>query len=87
MGGRYWGTPVGWYISAMFRADPAAAAEMVKDYLRFLRSHPRADGLTQAWEWCNVESGRFVNPLYVATVALPYISLKEAGLLDLLRTA
>ena len=35
-----------------------------------------------AWEWFNPETGKRNNPLYVATVALPYLSLSEAGLLS-----
>ncbi len=78
--GGYWGTPTGWYIAAMHRNDPAAAREMARDFLAFLRGSLRPDGLVQAWEWINPDTGRDANPLYAATVALPYLSLKAAGL-------
>lgn len=82
--GGYWGTPTGWYISAIARFDVAAAVDLAKDYIRFLREHMRADGTTQAWEWFNDDTGDYVNPLYASTVALPYLSLKAAGRLNLL---
>ncbi len=82
--GGYWGTPTGWYISAVSRSDPAAARDLAREYIGFLRQNMRQDGLTDAWEWCNPDTREYVNPLYASTVALPYLSLKETGLLRLL---
>lgn len=79
--GGYWGTPAGWYIAAMWRSDRNAASAMARDYIQFLRIHRRSDGRSEAWEWFNPDTGRNSNPLYVATVALPYLSLRQAGLL------
>jgi len=79
--GGYWGTPTGWYIAAMNKVNHLAAAQMAQAYIRFLKDNMRPDGMAEAWEWFNPETGRHNNPLYVATVALPYLSLKEAGLL------
>ncbi|MCX6619523.1 MAG: hypothetical protein NTY38_00280, partial [Acidobacteria bacterium] len=73
--GGYWGTPSGWYIAAIHRADPQAARDMAQDFLRFVRTSPQ-------WEWFNPDTGQHANPQYVATVALPYISLIEAGLVS-----
>jgi hypothetical protein len=78
--GGYWGTPTGWYIAALARADRLAAAAMAQDYIRFLRDHMRPDGLAEAWEWFNPDTGGHANPTYVATVALPWLSLLQAGL-------
>ncbi len=80
--GGYWGTPVGWYISAMHTVAPKAAAEMAMDYVQFLRNNMRPDGMTTAWEWFKPDTGEDANPLYVASIALPYIVLKNAGLLS-----
>ncbi len=80
--GGYWGTPTGWTIAAIATVDPAAASEMARDFVRFWRAHMRPDGMTEAWEWSNPDTGESNNPLYVATIALPYLSLKEAGLLN-----
>lgn len=79
--GGFWGTPTGWYIAAVHRADPAAARDMARDFVAFLRDHRRSDGTSEAWEWLNPDTGRKANPLYVATVALPYVSLQMAGLI------
>lgn len=80
--GGYWGTPAGWVIAAIRRVDPSAAAGMARDFIASLKKDLRPDGTTQAWEWINPDTGRRNNPLYVATVALPYLALKAAGLLD-----
>lgn len=80
--GGYWGTPVGWYLIAMHHSDEAAAADMARDYIDFLRKNRRPDGLSQAWEWFNPDTGKTVNPLYVATVALPYGCLRASGMLQ-----
>ncbi len=76
--GGYWGTPVGWYLTAVARADFATARAMASDYVKFLRSHLRPDGTAEAWEWFNPGTGRRVNPLYAATVVLPWASLRSA---------
>ncbi|HUZ47837.1 MAG TPA: hypothetical protein VMW54_14470 [Terriglobia bacterium] len=81
--GGYWGTPSGWYIAAMNTVDHRAAVQMAREYIRFLRGNRQPGGTSAAWEWFNPYTGQHNNPLYVATVALPYLSLKAAGLLDL----
>lgn len=80
--GGYWGTPVGWYIAAIDRVDHHAATQMARAYVGFLRNNLRPEGMAEAWEWFNPDTGGRNNPLYVATVALPYLSLKRAGLLN-----
>jgi hypothetical protein len=80
--GGYWGTPSGWAIAAIATIDPSAAAGMARDFVRYWQAHMRPDGTTEAWEWSNPDTGESNNPLYVATIALPYLSLKEAGLLN-----
>ncbi|MGA2624785.1 MAG: hypothetical protein ABSF91_13075 [Bacteroidota bacterium] len=80
--GGYWGTATGWYVYAIHTVDPKAAVEMAGDYVKFLRENMRPDGMTQAWEWFNPDTGENNNPLYVATIALPYLSLKKAGILN-----
>ncbi len=80
--GGYWGTATGWYIAALYRVDRRAAADLASDYIGFLRRGLRADGMAAAWEWFNPDTGKRANDLYVATVALPYISLMRAGLLS-----
>jgi hypothetical protein len=79
--GGYWGTPAGWYIAAMHRTEPDAARAMARDFVGFLRRNMRPDGMSQAWEWVNPETGKRNNPLYVASVVLPYVSLAQTGLM------
>jgi hypothetical protein len=81
--GGYWGTPTGWAIAAVALVDRPAAARLAADFAGFLRSHARQGGLAEAWEWFDPDTGKNNNPLYVATVALPYLSLERAGLLGL----
>jgi len=83
--GGYWGTAAGWYIAAMATVDRHAAADMARDYIAFLKNHMRPNGMTQAWEWFSADGTKTANPLYVASVALPYVCLKNAGLLGSLR--
>jgi hypothetical protein len=82
--GGYWWTPVGWYIAAMHIADAQAAGELAREFVTALRTDRRPDGLSHAWEWRNPQTGANANPLYVASVALPFLSLQRAGLAGLL---
>ncbi|MBN1417395.1 MAG: hypothetical protein JXP34_01385 [Planctomycetes bacterium] len=82
--GGYWGAPAGWYIAAVSETDPNAAADLAAEYIGALRADKREDGTTRAWEWYNPDTGARANPLYVATVALPYLSLEKADLLKVL---
>ncbi len=81
--GGYWGTPVGWYLAALARFDHVAAQQMSRDYVEFLKKNRQEDGTAESWEWFNPDTGKHANPLYVATVGLPYGCLREVGLLDL----
>ncbi len=65
----------------MHRTDPAAARAMAAEFVGFLRKHMRPDGITEAWEWMNPDTDKRNNPLYAASVVLPYVSLKQAGLI------
>ena len=73
----------------MRRFNESAAADMARDYLEFLRKNRRPDGLSQSYEWFDPDTGKSANPLYVATVALPYGCLLMSGLIkpDLAQSA
>ena len=79
--GGHWGTAVGWYLVTIRKTDTAAAADMARDYMEFLRKNRQPDGTSSAWEWFNPDTGMKSNPLYVATVVLPYGCLRISGLL------
>jgi hypothetical protein len=40
--GDYWGTAAGWHLVAMRKTDPAAAADMARDYCELLAQKPPA---------------------------------------------
>ncbi len=61
--GGYWSTPAGWYIAAVHRTDPSTARAMAREFIGSLRGHMRADGMSQAWEWVNPDTGKRNNPL------------------------
>jgi hypothetical protein len=79
--GPYWGTGSGWYLEALSKVDFSTARAMAKDYVNFLRANVRSDGATMAWEFFDPNLNKYVHPLYVATVALPYGTLKRANLI------
>lgn len=73
--GAYWGTPTGWFIAAIRRVDRAASDRLLDEFLAYLRAN-RAKGAP--WECINPAKAFYQNPLYCASVALPYIALKIA---------
>lgn len=77
--GAFWGTPTGWYVAALSKVDRAAAEEMLAQFLAHLEVN-RDRGAP--WECFNPALDHYQNPLYCATVALPFISMAalEPGL-------
>jgi len=72
--GGYWGTPVGWVCYAISWHDPAAARRLASEYIADLREHDYRKGRTNvAPVECFAENGEVQNPLYLTTVACPYI--------------
>lgn len=80
--GAYWGYPAGWYIYALTRIDERAAADMFQGYLRYLWKDWNDELNDCAWECINPALDHYQNPAYLTTVALPYVALKEKGLLE-----
>jgi alpha-L-fucosidase 2 len=76
--GGYWGTPTGWVAAAIDTVDPVAARDLVREYVEFLRNSVGPDGTSESVEWFNPDTGAKANPLYVATVALPWIVLRKS---------
>ena len=76
--GAFWGTMSGWLIVALYQVDPPAAQAVLQELVTSLTAH-RAAGAP--WEWINPALNRRQNPLYCATVALPYTTLRRRGLL------
>lgn len=80
--GAAWGYPVGWYLSAVARVDGRAASRLFTAYLAAMERDWRDDGVGCAWECANPALDHRQNEGYLATVALPYAVLREAGLID-----
>jgi len=72
--GAYWGVPAGWYICGMSLADEKAAEEMFREYVDDIREN-RDKGAP--WECIFPEDDYYKCPDYVASVATPYLALKE----------
>lgn len=76
--GGFWGTMSGWLIVALNKVDPAAAFSVLRDLVAHIATH-RSEGAP--WEWINPSAGLRQNPLYCASVALPYAALVRSGLI------
>ena len=70
--GGFWGTPTGWYVTALRRVDAEAADRLLTDYVAHLRtSEPQG----APWEWVNPKIKKQVNPHYASSVGLVYVAL------------
>lgn len=72
--GAYWGTPTGWVCYAIANADFNLARKLAGEYIADLRDNDYRKGK----EWgapfeCFHPSGNRQNPVYLATVACPFI--------------
>jgi hypothetical protein len=76
--GAYWGTPAGWVIYAIAKANKNNAKKLVKEYIEDLKENDfRKGGDYGAPYECFYPPSYKQNPLYLATVACPYIVLKS----------
>jgi hypothetical protein len=72
--GGYWGTMSGWLAVALQRVDPPTACEFLHALVAGIAAHRREGA---PWEWTNPALRLYRNPLYCATVALPYATLRR----------
>jgi hypothetical protein len=77
--GGYWGAMSGWLVVALHKVDPPAAGEVLHGLVASIAAQ-RKDGAP--WEWVNPALNLYRNPLYCATVALPYTTLRQSGFKD-----
>jgi len=76
--GAYWGTPVGWVCYAMAKTDMSSAKQLAAEYIDDLKLHDfRKGGEEGAPFECFTSNGGQQNPLYMTTVASPYIVFKK----------
>lgn len=77
--GAYWGTPTGWVCQTIALTDAEAAKKLAKEYIDDLRERDfRKGGKDAAPYECFHPSGNLQNPLYLTTVACPYIAFKKS---------
>jgi hypothetical protein len=78
--GAYWGTPVGWVSAAIARVDKKLAQRLVSEYISELRETDFRKGINFGGPFeCFYTPEDKQNPLYLTSVACPYIALKSVG--------
>lgn len=77
--GAYWGTPTGWYISALNETDPKSALQMFEEYMEELREgdYRRNGGMGSPWECFHPDGHHRQNGVYMTTVTVPYSVIME----------
>jgi hypothetical protein len=77
--GAYWGTPLGWVVDAVSRADPGAARELFFEYVEELREgdYRKGEGFDSPVECMHPEGDHRQNPLYLASVACPLAAVRR----------
>ncbi|MBN8787340.1 MAG: hypothetical protein J0I84_09625 [Terrimonas sp.] len=77
--GAYWGTPTGWVCYAIALVNQKNAQQLAKAYIDDLRENDfRKGGEAAAPYECFYPPSHQQNPLYMTTVACPYIVFKAA---------
>lgn len=77
--GAYWGTPTGWVCYAISLVDRAAAKKMAEEFIADLRENDFRKGVGYGAPYeCFFPPNYKQNPLYLATVACPYIVLRSS---------
>lgn len=76
--GAYWGTPTGWVCYAIARTAPDQAKRLAKEYIDDLRENDyrKGEGFGAPFE-CFYPPQHKQNPLYLTTVACPYVVFRD----------
>lgn len=78
--GGYWHTPTGWLIDALRHSHPDLAGQLLADYVRVLKEDDfRLGGAEHGapWECFGRDGANRQNPVYAASVAVPYAVLRD----------
>jgi hypothetical protein len=75
--GAYWGTPTGWVCEAIASIDLKLARKLAKQYMQDLRVGDFRKGEKFGAPWECFHLGLSQNPVYLTTVAVPFISFKN----------
>ena len=79
--GGYWPYPVGWYVTALASVDESAAAQLFTEFLEYQTAHWDDTFKTGTWECINPALDHYQNPGYLASIGLPYVTLKNKGII------
>jgi len=76
--GAYWGTPTGWVSYAIAKVNKQSAAKLIKEYINELRENDfrKGSNFNAPYE-CFYPGGYTRGPVYLTTVACPYIVLRS----------
>ncbi len=75
--GAYWGTPTGWVAFSLAKVNSAYAQQLIKEYITHLRETDYRKGASFGGPFeCITTTSRTQGPVYLTTVACPYIVLK-----------
>jgi hypothetical protein len=75
--GAYWGTPTGWVAFALAKVNSAYAQQLIKEYITHLRETDYRKGPSFGGPFeCIYPPSYTRGPVYLTTVACPYIVLK-----------
>lgn len=75
--GAYWHTPTGWLIKVLEKIDPSKAKDVFNAYIKHLREQDFRKGGGAPWECFGKDGKARQNPIYMASVALPYSVLNR----------
>ena len=72
--GAYWHTPTGWLIVVLSRTAPELGRRIFDEYIAHLKKEDfrRGTGYNAPWECIGPNGNGNQNPVYLASVALPY---------------
>ncbi len=75
--GAYWGTPVAWVCQAIAYVDFQSAQKLAKEYMQELRQGDfrKGESFGSPWECFNDKLTQ--NPVYLTSVAVPFIIFKK----------
>jgi hypothetical protein len=76
--GGYWHTASGWLIAVLWKQDRSLGLQVFSEMLAHLRAqdYRKGPGLGAPWEVFGPNGSARQNPVYMASVTLPYSVLK-----------
>jgi hypothetical protein len=75
--GAYWGTPVGWVCKSIAYVNKVAAQKLATEYIHDMREGDFRKGGNFGAPWECFNGNAKQNPVYLTSVAVPFIIFKE----------